>query len=62
VDSRFITFGSGFGLPGGPGQVDLSFEFGQVGSVGNNGVDERVVRMAIGLSVAESWSKRKVAR
>jgi hypothetical protein len=42
--------------------VDLSFEFGQVGSVGNNGVDERVVRMAIGLSVAESWSKRKVAR
>jgi hypothetical protein len=62
VDSRFITFGSGFGLPGGPGQVDLSFEFGQIGSAGNNGVDERVVRMAIGLSVAETWSKRKVAR
>jgi hypothetical protein len=62
VRSRFITFGSGFGLPGGPGAVDLSFEIGQIGSVGANGLDERVFRISFGLSASESWSKRKAER
>lgn len=62
VKSRFITFGSGFDLPGGPGKVDLSFEIGKIGSIGDNGVDERVFRMAIGLSASETWSRRKTPR
>ncbi len=62
VKSRFVTFGSGFGLPGGPGAVDLSFEIGQVGSVSDNGVDERVFRIALGLSASEAWSIRKAKR
>ena len=62
VKSRFVTFGTGFNLPGGPGQIDLSFEIGQIGSVGNNGVDERVFRMAIGLSASETWSRRRTER
>jgi len=62
VRSRFVTFGSGFGLPGGPGAVDLSFEIGQIGSVNDNGVDERVFRFAVGLSASEAWSVRKAKR
>jgi hypothetical protein len=62
VKSRFVTFGSGFDLPGGPGKMDLSFEIGQIGSIGDNGVDERVFRMAVGLSASEIWSRRKTAR
>jgi hypothetical protein len=62
VRSRFVTFGSGFGLPGGPGAVDLSFEIGQIGSVNDNGVDERVFRFAVGLSASEAWSVRKTKR
>ncbi len=61
VKSRFVTFGTGFAMPGGPGELDLSFEFGQIGSLGGNGVDERVFRLAIGLSASESWSRRKPA-
>jgi hypothetical protein len=62
LKSRFVTFGTGFNLPGGPGAIDLSFELGQIGSVGNNGVDERVFRMAFGLSASEAWSRRKTER
>ncbi len=62
VKSRFVTFGTGFAMPGGPGEVDLSFEFGQIGSHSGNGVDERVFRLAIGLSASESWSRRKPAQ
>ena len=62
VKSRFVTLGTGFNLPGGPGQIDLSFEIGQIGSAGSNGVDERVLRLAVGLSASEIWSKRRTER
>jgi hypothetical protein len=62
VRSRFITFGTGFALPGGPGVADVSFEIGQIGSIGSNGLDERVFRVSFGLSASESWSKRKTER
>ena len=62
VKSRFVTFGTGFDLPGGPGEIDLSFEIGQIGSAGNNGVEERVFRMAVGLSASETWSRRRTER
>ncbi|MCX5752594.1 MAG: hypothetical protein NTW97_02975, partial [Candidatus Krumholzibacteria bacterium] len=62
VKSRFVTFGTAFDLPGGPGAIDLSFEIGQIGSVADNGMDERVFRMAFGLSASETWSKRKTER
>jgi hypothetical protein len=62
VNSRFITFGTGFGLPGGPGALDVSFEFGQIGSISDNGLDERVFRLALGLSASEAWSRRKTTR
>jgi len=42
--------------------VDLSFEIGKIGSIGDNGADERVFRMAIGLSASETWSRRKTPR
>ncbi len=62
VLSRFFTIGSGFGLPGAGGAVDISVEFGQIGSIGQNGVDERVFRLAMSLSAAESWSRRREER
>jgi hypothetical protein len=62
VISRFITFGTGFGLPGGPGAIDVSFEIGQIGSISANSLDERVFRFALGLSASEAWSKRKNER
>jgi hypothetical protein len=62
VKSRFVTLGSGFDLPGGPGAIDLSLEMGQIGSISDNGLDERVIRLAVGLSASEAWSLRKTKR
>jgi hypothetical protein len=60
VVSRFFTIGTSFGLPGGPGSIDLSIELGQIGSVDSNGSDERMVRFGLGFSVSETWSGRDV--
>ncbi len=62
VKARFFTFGTGLSLPNGPGSIDISLEFGQIGSLDDNGVDERVMRVGIGLNVSEPWSRRKPGR
>ena len=62
VTARFVTLGTGLPIPGGSGSVDISLELGQIGSIGNNGLDERVMRLGIGLNVSEPWSRRKPGR
>jgi hypothetical protein len=59
IISRFFTFGTSLAFPSGEGCIDLSLEFGQVGSIDGNGADERMVRIGFGLSVSEPWSGRK---
>ncbi|HUV37915.1 MAG TPA: hypothetical protein VMX58_13350 [Patescibacteria group bacterium] len=59
VTARFVTLGTGLQVPGGPGSVDISLELGQIGSIDNNGIDERVMRIGVGLNVSEPWSRRK---
>ena len=58
VTSRFFTMGTAFSLPGGPGRIDLSLELGQVGSLDDNGADERIARLGVGFSLSEPWSSR----
>ncbi|MBN1164028.1 MAG: hypothetical protein JXB45_05595 [Candidatus Krumholzibacteriota bacterium] len=60
VISRFFTLGSGYPMPGGPGSLDFVCEFGKIGSVDRNRVDETVFRFGLSLSVSEKWSRRKV--
>ncbi|HSG29450.1 MAG TPA: hypothetical protein VLA34_13295 [Candidatus Krumholzibacterium sp.] len=62
IVSRFFTVGSGFGMPGGPGRIDYTLEFGKTGSVSSNRVDEKTFRLGISMSLSERWSKRKVER
>ncbi|MCK4236785.1 MAG: hypothetical protein KAX38_06675, partial [Candidatus Krumholzibacteria bacterium] len=62
VKGRFFTIGTGFPLPGGPGSIDFSLEFGQIGSIDDNGLDEKIMRFGLGLSVSESWMRRKEGR
>lgn len=57
--SRFVSMGTGFSMPGGPGRVDLSLEFGQIGSTDRNGIGESVFRVSVGVSASERWSKRR---
>lgn len=62
VVSRFFSVGSGFGMPGGPGGIDVTLEFGKIGSVSDNAIDEKVFRVGIGMSLTEKWTKRRVER
>ncbi len=62
LKSRFITLGSAIDLPGGPGSLDYALEFGKIGSSGKNGIEEKVMRVSISISVSEAWKKRKIER
>ena len=59
VISRFVTFGSGFKLPGGPGSLDFSFEFGKIGSNDSNGIEENVMRVNLSVNLSEAWKLRE---
>lgn len=62
IKSRFFTMGSGLELPGGPGSLDYSFEFGKIGSNDTNGIEEKVLRFTLSISVSEEWKRRKVVK
>lgn len=59
ITGRFLTLGTGFRMPGGPGVLDLSVEIGQIGSESRNGLTERVMRIGVGMNVSEAWSRRR---
>ena len=56
--ATFITLGTGFRMPGGPGSIDLSVELGRIGSQGSNEIEEQTVRIGIGINVSERWTRR----
>ncbi|MDZ7859587.1 MAG: hypothetical protein U5O15_02765 [Candidatus Krumholzibacteriota bacterium] len=62
VKSRFFTLGSGFEIPGGDGNLDWAFEFGRVGSLERNGIDETVFRLSVSLGISEAWEKRVIEK
>jgi len=59
VISRFVTFGSGLKLPGGPGSLNFSFEFGKIGSNDSNGIEENVMRVNLSVNLSEAWKMRE---
>ena len=62
VRSYFFTLGSALRLPAGPGCIDFTAEFGRIGSADENGFDEKMLRLSFGVSVAESWTRRRTVR
>ena len=60
IYSRFLTMGTGFALPSGPGSVDFTIEIGQVGSSSRNGIVENVMRIGVGVTASEKWTRRNV--
>jgi hypothetical protein len=59
VVGRFVTLGLRFPMPGGPGAIDLSIELGQIGSMDDNIVDERMAKFGLGLGLSEIWGRRE---
>lgn len=60
--SRYLVgFGTGFEYGQGRGKIDLGFLVGKQGSVADNGIEDRLIRIYLGLSGSELW-KRKGGR
>ncbi len=61
VTSYLVGFGTGFKVGDGRGKIDLGILVGTQGSIADNGLEDRLVRIYLGLSGSEIW-KRKGGR
>jgi hypothetical protein len=50
------TVGSGWRLSGGRGKLDLALQFSQTGSVSKNELENRSIRLYVGIAGSEVWS------
>ncbi|MFQ5510970.1 MAG: OmpP1/FadL family transporter [Candidatus Krumholzibacteriia bacterium] len=58
VKKFLVGFGTGIRLSGGRGKVDLAVQGGKVGSINNNGLEDRVFRIYLGISGSEVWKRK----
>jgi hypothetical protein len=56
------TVGTGLQLGRGRGKIDLAFQFARTGSVGSNGFETQSIRVYVGISGAEAWSRSRTRR
>lgn len=50
------TVGSGWRLADGRGKLDVALQFSRTGTVSNNGLENRSIRLYVGISGSEVWS------
>ncbi|UCG50415.1 MAG: hypothetical protein JSW58_09375 [Candidatus Latescibacterota bacterium] len=61
VSKYLVGLGTGIAVAGGKGKLDLAIRAGKIGSLGDNRVEDRLIRIYVGLSGSELW-KRKGGR
>ncbi|MFW6019620.1 MAG: hypothetical protein ACOCPM_03490 [Bacteroidales bacterium] len=50
-----ISFGLGLPVPRSASKIDIGVEFGQMGTTDNNLVEEKYIKLSVGLSIFERW-------
>ena len=60
VNKLLFGIGTGMNIRGGKGKLDLGVQFGQMGDLETNGLQDRIFRVYIGVAGGEEW-KRKAA-
>jgi hypothetical protein len=58
VEKFLVGFGTGLTILDGKGKFDVAFSGGKIGAIGDNGVEDRVFRLYIGVSGGEVWRRR----
>lgn len=58
VDKFLIGIGTGISLQGGRGKIDIAFQGGKTGALNSNGLEDRLIRLYVGLVAGEVWSRR----
>jgi hypothetical protein len=56
-----VGVGTGFSVKDGLGKIDVALQFGQTGSMDSNGIEDRLIRVYVGICGSELW-KRKGGR
>jgi hypothetical protein len=58
VTKYLVSLGTGIRIRGGKGTLDFAVVVGKDGSLGTNGIEDRLVRIYIGLAGSEAWKRR----
>jgi len=58
VEKFLVTIGTGVRVRGGKGKLDIGIQGGRAGSLGANGIEDRLVRLYIGIAGGEEWKKK----
>jgi hypothetical protein len=58
VDKFLIGLGTGLSVQGGRGKFDIAIQAGKSGALNDNGLEDRLIRLYVGLVGGEKWSRR----
>jgi long-subunit fatty acid transport protein len=58
VNKYLVSLGTGIGIRGGRGKVDIAVVAGKDGSIGSNGIENRLFRIYLGVSGSEAWKRK----
>ena len=58
VNKYLVSLGTGIPIRGGKGKVDIAFLVGKNGSIGTNGIEDRLFRVYLGISGGETWTRK----
>ena len=58
VNKYLVSLGTGIPIRKGKGKVDVALVFGKDGSIASNGLEDRLVRLYIGVAGGEAWKRK----
>jgi long-subunit fatty acid transport protein len=58
IERYLVGLGTGVEMMGGKGKFDFAIQGGKTGAIGENGIEDRLVRFYIGLAGGEAWTRR----
>ena len=58
VEKYLVSIGTGVRVRGGKGKLDIGIQGGRAGSLGTNGIEDRLVRIYLGIAGGEEWKKK----
>ncbi len=58
VNRYIMSLGTGLGIKGGKGKLELAFQVGKTGTLGTNGLEDRLIRIYLGVAGGEAWRRK----
>jgi long-subunit fatty acid transport protein len=58
VTRYLVSLGTGVGIKGGKGKLEFALQLGKAGSLGANGLEDRLIRVYLGVAGGEIWRRK----